>query len=495
MTLEQQRAIVLARARARAAQSSGGNPESQSMTLPANAGLANLGATVLGLPMETVKNVANLGIAGYGAVSGSMGGVPPDLISHVPGDISNVKQMLRATGEPGLSPDNPAPKSPISLNPLNPTTQYEFMSRGGFIPGAAIPAAGSIVGEKLGGPKWAGVGALAPGAALRSYNAVRAPSLSAQAKRNAVRDQTLREGQRSGYVIPGSEINRTGPLGWLNRRLESFGGKAAIKQEAALRNSEKTNELVRQEAGLRPNQAISETAINAAKKIASQPYKAIAKISPEAAAALEDWKAANFEANLQWNFFKRQGNPQGFKDWQAAKNQAAAALDRIETIATSTPNVGKQAIAELKQARVQLAKLHQIEDSVNFATGGVSPSVIGSAYAKGSPLSGNLLTVGKFQQAFPKFMQDAERVPAPGVSALEPLAMGGFGMGGAALAGAPGAWLGAGVPLLRGPIRSGLLSGPWQRLMTPSYEPAINAPTDQAALLRAILSQQQENQK
>ena len=42
------------------------------------------------------------------------------------------------TGAPGLSPDNPTPDSKMG------TAQYDFVSRGGFIPGGALPAAGSM---------------------------------------------------------------------------------------------------------------------------------------------------------------------------------------------------------------------------------------------------------------------------------------------------------------------------------------------------------------
>src|SRR5690349_4615434 len=83
-----------------------------SRPLPANAGLAAFGASLVGLPMDTVENIANLGIAGYGAAKTALTGKPgPDLIHGIPGGSENIKAMLRSTGAPGLSPDNPDPES------------------------------------------------------------------------------------------------------------------------------------------------------------------------------------------------------------------------------------------------------------------------------------------------------------------------------------------------------------------------------------------------
>lgn len=149
-------------------------PKEQSLTMPANAGLGNFAASTLGLPVDTIANLLNLGIAAYGTAKQAVTGKPgPDLISAPVGGAESIRNAMRSTGMPGLSPDNPNPKNPTA------SAQYDFVSRGGFIPGGALPAAGSVIAEKIGGPQWAGVGAMVPGAV----------SQAASVAKNAITDK------------------------------------------------------------------------------------------------------------------------------------------------------------------------------------------------------------------------------------------------------------------------------------------------------------------
>jgi len=127
-------------------------------TLPANAGLANFGATALGLPVDSITAMLN-SMEGFGPTkSGQLTGKRLLSIPEIKNPIGGsewLKGLLRSTGGPGLSPDNPTPASSLG------TKQYEFVSRGGFVPGGAIPAATSMVAESLAGPEWGGAGAIA----------------------------------------------------------------------------------------------------------------------------------------------------------------------------------------------------------------------------------------------------------------------------------------------------------------------------------------------
>lgn len=135
----------------------------KSKPLPANAGLANFMAHTLGLPVDTVENAINLGVAAVGKSTGTT----PDLLSGSVGGSEWLKGKLKATGEPGLNPDNPNPESGAG------TAQYDLVSRGGFIPGGAIPAAGSMLAEKVLGPEYAGVGAMTPQAVSQAASAAK----------------------------------------------------------------------------------------------------------------------------------------------------------------------------------------------------------------------------------------------------------------------------------------------------------------------------------
>jgi hypothetical protein len=455
-------------------------PTPNSGSLPANAGLANLFANVVGLPMQTVQNAANLGIAGYGSAATALGrkDLAPELIKNIPGGVENVKNMMRSTGVAGLNPDNPNPGSAAS------TLAYDMTSRGGFIPGGALPAAASIAAEKIGGPQWSGAGALLPQAGIAGYNAMRAPSLAKAESLNAVRDKTFNDAQDAGYVVPPSAVNPS----FLGNRLESIAGKAAIGQEAAARNQAVTNALVRKELGLSENAAISEQTLEAFRNRAAGPYKEVAAIDQEAAAALQKLKQTRYDANNYHKFYDRQGNPESL----TTAKQLDAEAERLETyLEDIAKNAGKpDLVQDLRHARTQIAKSYDVERALNIATGDVSARMLGRSLDRGKPLTGGLSVAGKFAEAFPQYAREGERIPTPGVSKSEALAATMFGIGGYGAMGPYGAALAA-LPLASGPARSALLSKPYQRRIAPSYDPVLMENNLQALTRQGILAQGQ----
>lgn len=461
--------------------------------LPANAGLANFAASALGMPMDTVQNVLNLGLAGAGSVAGlaRRPDLMPDLIKNIPGGSENVRNMLRRTGMPGLSPDNPRPESPSG------TRQYNFVSRGGFIPGGAIPAAGSMVAEEALGPEWAGVGMLATQAAATAYSNVRGPQLAAQESRNARTDATLEAARKEGYVVPPSATGQGGLLGWVNRRLESIAGKSAIGQEAALRNQAVTNSIARREAGIPQNQAITETGLENARRVAAAPYREVAALPANTtlsrppfkspADTLKELQSTRLEAKDQWRFYERHPDPQVKAKAQALDRKALQLEAHIEAVAASSGKPGL--VAELREGRRDLAKTYDVERALNLATGDVSAPALGRALDRGAPLNGGLRTTGMFQQGFRPYAREAETIPTPGVSKSEALAAAALGVGGQA--GGMG-WWPMGLPLISGPVRSVLLSRPYQALMRPNYTPALTPSPDPLLMYQlGILGQPQ----
>ena len=347
-----------------------------------------------------------------------------------------------------------------------------------LLPGAAaIPAAGALgasaaalqptesTGERLGnmavggglgaGMQFAGTtGAQMLGQRQGAMQAAEKGMVS----RNAVRDETLRAGQAEGLVVPPSAVNPS----WINKRLESIAGKAAVGQEASLMNQGGADSLARRAAGLGADDALSETALRGARNTAAEPYRQIASTNQQAAADLEAWKAANHEAKLQWNFYNRTGTPDAYKAAMAAELQSKNSLQSIEQQAASNP----QLVQQLKDARVQIAKIHSVENATNVGTGSVDASALGRALDRGAPLSGELKTLAQFQQAFPQYMREGSKIPTPGVSKSEALTA---ALLGTAVHPAAGA-----LPLVSGPVRSMLLSKPYQKMMAnPKYSASM----------------------
>lgn len=448
---------------------------------PSNAGLANFIASTLGLPVDTIENAINLTRVAQGTVAGAIGAtdwMPKKPLEGSVGGSQWIKDKLRATGVPGLNPDNPASSKSGDV-------QYKMMSRGGFIPGGMLSAAGSIVAEDTLGPEWAGVGAMVPQAGITGYNAMREPSLRRQEARNAVRDQTLRAAQEEGYVVPPSAVKPT----FIGNRLESIAGKEALGQQATVRNQEVTNRIAAREAGLPENTAISLEALERRQNVLSAPYREVAAIDPEAARALQTLRETRADATNYFRHYDRSADPRSLQEARRLRAEANRLEQYLEDVATNAgrPNL----VNEIREARRDLAKTYDIERALNVADGNVSAPVLGRAVDAGRPLTGGLETAGRFQQAFPRYAREGERMPAAGVSKLEAGLGTLLGVGGYATMGPGGAALAA-LPLASAPVRAGLLSRPVQGLLSPSYEPTMRPELPAQLLLRlGLLNQPQ----
>ncbi len=354
---------------------------------------------------------------------------------------------------------------------------------GGFLKnaatGLAAGGAGQTTTEVTGSPTAGMVaGALTP-FMLRSYS--KPPEM------NAVKQQTLEEGRKAGYVVPPTEVNPS----FINEKLESLAGKAAVKQEAVLRNQGVTNALAAKALGLAPDTPLTEGTLNAVREHASPPYKQVAQISPMGASALEKLKDARFEASDAWKFYQRSGDP-------AARKEAAALSQKADLYESAIEKMAKQAgqpglIDDLRESRKLIAKTYDVEKSLNLGSADVSAPALGSQLDKAglAAKSGDLAVVGKFQQAFPKFMGEGTKSPVPGVSGTDAAMAAGLGMGGYGAAG-PAGWLAAGLPLVRGPARAYALSNMKQNRLLGTPPEALGDTAARSALIADILAARQQ---
>lgn len=381
---------------------------------------------------------------------------------------------------------------------------------GGAMQGAFTPlvedesrlARAALGGATGGAMQWA-VPKAAQALAKRSFNMGQAKS------QNLLRDSALKAGQAEGMVIPPS----AGGGGWINDRLESIAGKAALKQEAQMRNAESIRKLAARSVGLNPDDAITPQALrgvrDAAGKVGYAPIDRMGAVNwtPEYVDALESISKRLGKSNArvaslrnpevqqlvdELNIGQMTGKELNelIKDLREVGNKAAntaygtspaartlgkaqvEASKALEDLATQNLIAqGRQdLIPAMRQARETIAKAHTVEKALNPATGGISPKPFADRVRKGLPITGEQRTIGEFSAAFPQFVRESEMVPTPGVSALEAAAapiMAGIG---SAASGSPAGLIAGGIPLLRTPVRNMLLSQPYQKLVaTPSY--------------------------
>lgn len=291
---------------------------------------------------------------------------------------------------------------------------------------------------------------------------------AAASRFNPERTATLKAAKEAGYVFPPSEINP----GFFNNLIESVGGKAATRQQAAKMNQAVANKLVAGDIGI---PALSKGGIEAAITRQTQPYAAVSGISPEAKAAVEGWRGANANAKAWWKSYGVDFHP----DKQATAKAFAASARQLENqmddlaVAAGRPEL----VPQLLQARIELGKLGTVERAFNDATGDVSQRVLARMAEKGLPLSGGMKTAAQTARAFPSVTRDAASVPSPGVSklgvALPYLMLGGAsgaaGAGGAYAHGSPYGAAYAALPLLASPAaRAVMLSRAYQSMLNPS---------------------------
>lgn len=363
--------------------------------------------------------------------------------------------------------------------------------------GGALGAAGQYGGNKL-------------GEFLTKRLAAKTAEGAAAASQNSVRDATLKAAQEAGYTVPASTVNPS----WINKRLESIAGKAAVGQEAASRNQEITNALARKALGLADDAPLTEGTLAQFRNAAAQPYRdvsALPTMPPDRltgiggypligppkqapADALRDLQLVRSQANDAWKEYGRTGVVTA-KERAIELSQKSNALESyLEDTAKTAGN--DSLVSALRSARTQIAKSFDVEKGLNIGTGNISAPILGRAMDKGAPLTGELQTIAKFAEAFPALAREAEKIPTPGVSKSEALAAALLGTGGAVAGGPVGAIAGA-LPLLSGPVRTMLLSKPYQALMAqPQYGPSLitkaagQLTPDRAALLARALAAQ-----
>ena len=336
----------------------------------------------------------------------------------------------------------------------------------GAVAGGAQPAESikeriiaMLTGGALSGGAQAAAGPVAQ--TVGRWGTDRAAAKAAEQSQNAVRDATLKAGQEAGLTAPKSIVQPS----VLNSVLESVGGKAASLQKMSLNNQKVVNELARAEANLPPTQALSESALKAARKAAAGPYRELTAISPKAAADMDALKQARLDSKLNWQEHSRQGTVEAYKKAVQADKIAAALENALEAEAAQ---VGRaDLLPALREARQQIAKIHDVERAVNVGTGDVEAAVLGRMRDRGAPLSGGLKTIADFQQAFPSVMREAPKVPSPETSHLNAVASALLGGGGMMAAG-PAGLTAAAIPFVARPAARSLVMNAG-RTVKPDY--------------------------
>ncbi len=335
---------------------------------------------------------------------------------------------------------------------------------------------------------------------------------------NVNKDAITAELRDQGYALPLSQTNPT----MLNKSVEGLAGKVKGNQDYSLHNQEITNSLVRDEFGIPQDKPLtldffrnyrraegqkydvarqtgtvdlSQPFKDAVDK-AVEPFKSVAKDAPDQqlptnSDLLRRAKSLGKKNTLESSTvvdlisqFRERANSLFDNKQRTAGRATKAIADALENelqdhvIRTGqSPDIVQGVI----EARRNMAKAHDVEDALT-ANGDVDARDLGKKWddGKGTPFTGNLLTVAKLGAEFPKVAQSPRKIGGVPMSPLDyastALIKGALSGGaGAAAFGAPGVAAMA-IPFARPLIRNALASGPVQRgLGTPSYGPSFGS--------------------
>jgi hypothetical protein len=473
--------------------------------------------------VDVLANVVDLGKAAIGAPYTAITGKPaPDAL--MPLDRSKVigsgDWLLKQAGKNKVTS--------AVVNPAN--TDYE----GGYLQaiGGGMALATNPMQAALGAASAvAGKGVYdATGSEAAAITASMLPTvmIARQAPRDTQTARTLKAAQAEGYVVPPSQAG----AGWVNARLESVAGKAAINQDAIQRNQQTTSRVsargqglhageeithdalarLRADAGLRgyapldslgniPTTPSYTNRILAMEQEIGNPNSPIRSLRYPAVSALAtELQPVSFTGPDIKNLIKQlretgnkganipYGGDQSAQKLGQAQLGGARALEGLidEHLLQFGPS---NVVPNLQAARQEIAQSHTLEKALNTATGDVNAHVFGQRVKAGKPVSGYQKLIGDFAAAFPQVTKPGAGSPTPGVSALEAMAVPVAAMIGHGSTGNASGLLAGGLPLLRSPVRNLLLSKWYQKQFAkePSSMRSLS-PDEMGALSKFLLT-------
>lgn len=473
-------------------------------------GAAGAVDTLLNAP----SNIWNLSKAAAGTVAGMAGF--PDMMPSISPAPNYAQRAAQSIGliDPQAAPQTDAERVYAGAGrAMGSMLVAPSVTTASLAMGAGSGAVGQLV-EKATGSQVAGqlASMVTPLAAVKakSYADARTQRLAEREAATSVRDETLQKARDLGFVVAPGDIGSTGVKGWINRRLESIGGKANVRQEIDVRNQEVTNAVGQRVLGLPPGTAITEEILKNYRDRMAGPYREVASLptlpperikgiggyplfgpTPKSASqALDELKQARFDSNMAWKDFARNGRTETYKEAAALDRRIESLEGHIEktAIAAGRPDL----VPALQDARTKIAQSWDIDRALNVGNADVSARILARMLDQGKKLSGELETVARFSNAFPRYTTEGSNVHMPTVSKTDVLASIGLGIGGAAVGGPFGAAAGV-LPFLSGPVRSTILSRPYQNFMgSQSYTPSL---TTQALSRLPMQTEQQAAQQ
>lgn len=307
--------------------------------------------------------------------------------------------------------------------------------------------------------------------------------------------ETIERARKLGLALPPTMVNPS----VTNRALEGISGKIQTAQALSVKNQPVVNGAVKEALGIPADESLSADALQALRQQAGQAYDAVAnvgalKVDPQFQEELG--KAAAPYLVLKGSFPNSVGSKEieGIvKDFTGRPTLDSGAVVRMirylrqhgyanaisqdpsikdlgnvqlsvqrsleDLIDRNLQATGRQGLlTAYRAARQLIAKSYSVQNALEESTGNVVAGKLAQQLGKGKPLSGDLETIARAAQAFPKAFQNVKS-SMPGISPLDvglseilAAAHGGFGLMSA-------------LPFVRPIVRNVITSLPYQSAM------------------------------
>lgn len=265
----------------------------------------------------------------------------------------------------------------------------------------------------------------------------------AEFTRNAKTNKVIKESADAGYVFIPSQVKNSTKLDQLR---ESTVGTTRVTEAAKIKNQEVTNNLVRKYLNVPENTPLDDTLLENIRRKHGKVYSEISKIKPTIKSKektvsqskrgamgeiielpskkilaektrsgqeiLEDLKKSRFDSNLNWQYFKKHGDPE--------VRERALKLDaRVDTLENELKVLAKKngredLIPKLDIARKEIAKSHLVTKALNPVTGDVDANVFTKLAYQKKLLDPNAQKIAKFNKGFKEISsvpKSREQVP------------------------------------------------------------------------------------
>lgn len=324
---------------------------------------------------------------------------------------------------------------PVSSVGGGPATSYSPGS-GGWPMGGSDASALGAAGVNTAIQALPSIFLKGPKGAVRAAEVAEAPKPIAP--RQAIVDELIAKGLK---VTPTQAGAAGGSLA------EGLSGHAKLERSISLKNAKRVNELVGEDVGLKGSKEITQADINRLKAEANKGYSAIAKTGLRKASAEYRREIASigdrtggesfagdvppdivklkkyYESRQQFTAEDavnkiRQLRSEGSKNIKAINAPEQNAKGHVQkAIAEALDNeltrhaesIGKPELAaNYKAARVQLAKVHTLEDALDGSN--VSAAELAKAKDRGAPLTGNMDLIARAHTEFDRSFQNAAKV-------------------------------------------------------------------------------------